>query len=154
MSNYVHLGDLGETSVFGIDLEDLASRLASRVTSRVTTEVVRAVDTGVDRVAGAVSTGMTRFLDSPAGTALFDKVGAKVDSVAVESLKKRQAELAMLGVAGLAFFMGGAGLASRMGSRGTGVAFAVGTAALALVASGALAPPEPKTPPLPSRSRR
>lgn len=151
MSNYVHLG---ETSVFGINIEDLAARLAQGVASRVTTEVVRAVDTGVDRVAGAVSTSMTRFLDSPAGATLIEKVGDKVDSVAVDVAKKHQAELAMLGVAGLAFFMGGAGLASRMGSRGTGVAFAVGTAALALVASGVLAPPEPKIPSLPSRPRR
>lgn len=150
------LGALGFDNV-----DDLAARVASRVatsvTDKVTSDLSKAVDRGVERITGAAGAGLDRFLDSAAGKALADKLETKASTIAVNVVKKRQVELALLGVAGLAFFMGGSNLANRMGPRGTRVAFAVGAVALGLVASGVFAPADdatPSAPPLPLPARR
>ena len=160
MSYHAHLGSTptasasstATTSSLGIDVDALATRIGQRVADRVSTEVARAVDNGVNKITAAVGTGVDRFIDSSAGEAVFDKLESKLDSVATNTLKKHQIELALLGVAGLALFMGGSNLAGRMGPRGTRVSFTIGAAALALVASGVFAPPEP--PPLPTGPTR
>lgn len=155
MSYHVHLGttptattssSTATTSSLGIDVDAIATRIGQRVSDRVSTEVARAVDNGVNKITAAVGTGVDRFVDSPAGTAVFDKLQDKLSNVVVETVKERQIELALLGVAGLALFMGGSNLAGRMGPRGTRVAFAVGAAALGLVVSGVFAPPDETTP--------
>ena len=156
MSYHAHLGatptasasSTATTSSFGVDVDALATRIGQRVADRVSTEVARAVDSGVNKITAAVGTGVDRFVDSPAGTAVFDKLQDKLSNVVVETVKERQIELALLGIAGLALFMGGSNLAGRLGPRGTRVSFAVGAAALGLVVSGVFAPPEP--PPLPT----
>jgi hypothetical protein len=167
MSHYVHLGaattaSAASTSPFGFDVDDLAARIGRKVADRVSTEVARAVDGGVSKITAAVGTGVDKFVDSPAGEAVFDKLENKIDAVGVNVITKHKVELALLGVAGLALFMGGSNVAGKMGPRGTRVAFAVGAAALALVASGVFAPPDdapvppapappPPTPPSPAR---
>lgn len=141
----------------GFDMDAAVSTISQRVSDRVASEVTRAtgrltesvstaVDRGVARMSESAGTGLDKFLDSPAGTALFDKIEAKVDNVATGVVKKHKVELALLGVAGLALFMGGSNLSGRIGPRGTRIAFAVGGVALALVASGVFAPPEEPTP--------
>lgn len=142
MGHYVHLGDLGATSILGVDVEEFAGALAQRVADRVSREVASAMDVGVNRITTAVGTGIDRFVDSPAGTAVFEKLQSKVDGAVVGAVKNHQAEIAVLGVAALALFLGSSSLASKMGPRGTRTSFMVGAAALALVASGVLAPPE------------
>lgn len=143
------------------NIDDIAARIAGRVatsvTERVTADLSKAVDRGVERITGAAGTGLDRFLDSSAGKALADKLETKASTIAVNVVKKRQIELALLGVAGLAFFMGGSNLANRMGPRGTRVSFAVGAVVLGLVASGVFSPPEEAalpTPPAPLPTRR
>lgn len=146
-------------------MDAAVSTISQRVSDKVTGELTRAtgqltsalstqIDRGVERMSSAAGVGLDRFLDSQAGTALFAKIEDKVDAVGTGVVKKHKIELALLGVAGLAFFMGGANAATKMGPRATKVAFAAGAVALALVASGVFAPPEdvppvvpPKTPP-------
>jgi hypothetical protein len=158
MSHYVYLGataipaTTATTSALGLNVDELATRIGQRVADRVSTEVARAVDSGVSKITAAVGTGVDRFIDSPAGDAVFDKLENKIDDVGVNVIKKHKIELALLGVAGLALFMGGSNVAGKMGPRGTRVAFTVGAAALALVASGVFAPPDDApVPPAPIR---
>lgn len=146
MGHYVHLGATASTSSFGLNVDELASRVAQRVSDRVTTGVDRAIDNGVTKIATSVSASVDRFVDSPTGSAVFDKIENKLNEVVVNVVKDHKIELALLGLAGLSFFMGGSNVAGKMGPRGTRVAFVTGAVALALVASGAFAPPEEKTP--------
>lgn len=157
MSHYVHLGAVG------LNIDDAVSTISQRVSDRVASEVTRAagqltttvstaVDRGVERMSTAAGVGLDRFLDSPAGTALFNKIEDKVDAVGTSVVKKHKLELALLGMAGLSFFMGGSNLAGRLGPRGTRVAFAVGGVALALVASGVFAPSD-ELPVVPPKTR-
>jgi hypothetical protein len=158
MSHYVYLGatptsattsSTATTSALGLNVDELATRIGQRVADRVSTEVARAVDSGVSKITAAVGTGVDRFIDSPAGEAVFDKLESKLDQVAVNTVKKHQTELALLGLAGLALFMGGGSLATKMGPKATTTAFVVGASALALVVTGVFAPPEEA--PLPKR---
>lgn len=159
MSYHVHLGAAPATasaspSSFSMpNVEELAARIGQRVADRVSTETAKAVENGVAKITAAVGTGVDRFISSPAGEAVFNKLENKLDDVVVNTVKKRQIELALLGVAGLALFMGGGSLAAKMGPRATTTAFVVGAAALALVATGTFAPPDETLPKrkLPSR---
>lgn len=157
------LGETASSQSLGLNVDAAVQTIGRRVSDNVVSEVNKAsgrltsvVSTaaaqGVERMTTAAGVGLDRFLDSPAGTALFTKIEDKVDRVASNALKKRQAELAALGVAGLALVMGSVNVGSRMSRKQTLLAFAVGAAALGLVASGSLAPPEaPSVPSLPPR---
>jgi hypothetical protein len=160
----VYVPSLGETasaqSLFNVDsaVQTIGKRVSDSVVSevnkasgRLTSAVSTAAAQGVERMTSAAGVGLDRFLDSPAGTALFTKIEDKVDRVASNALKKRQAELAALGIAGLALVMGSVSVGSRMSRKQTLVAFALGATAVGLVASGALAPPEPPAPKPPPR---
>lgn len=153
MGHYVHLGATASPSSFSLNVDELASRVAQRVSDRVTTGVDRAIDNGVTKIATSVSASVDRFVDSPTGSAVFDKIENKLNEVVVDVVKEHKVELALLGLAGLSFFMGGSNVAGKMGPRGTRVAFVTGVVALALVASGVFAPPEEK-PPAPQPIRR
>jgi hypothetical protein len=95
--------------------------------------------------------GLDKFLDSPAGVALSDKLQAKAEKVAVGVVKNNQVNLALLGVAGTAIVMGSVNVGSKMSPRATKLAFAVAGVALALVASGVFSPVEKLPTPPPKR---
>jgi len=158
------LQGLGETasaqSLLNVDsaVQTIGKRVSDSVVAevnkasgRLTSAVSTAAAQGVERMTSAAGVGLDRFLDSPAGTALLTKIEDKVDRVASNALQKRQVELAALGIAGLALVMGSVSVGSRMSRKQTIMAFALGATAVGLVASGALAPPEPPAPKLPSR---
>ena len=160
------LGETASSQSLGLNVDAAVQTIGRRVSDSVVTEVNRAsgrltsaVSTaaaqGVERMVASSGVGLDRFLDSPAGTALFTKIEDKVDRVASNALKKRQTELAVLGVAGLALVMGSVSVGGRMNRKQTLLAFAVGAAAIGVIASGALAPPEaPPVPPPPPLKKR
>ena len=134
---------------FDFNVDDLVSRVVTSVGNRVTTDVTRIVEVGVDRMTTAAGAGLDKFLDSPAGLALSDKLQAKAEKIAVGVVKNNQVNLALLGVAGTAIVMGSVNVGSKMSPRATKLAFAIAGVAVALVASGIFSPVDPaQQPPL------
>lgn len=148
-----HYSQLGATpatvSPAGFNVEDIANRIAQRVENRVTSEVSRIVDRGVERMSESAGAGLDRFLDSPAGVALFDKIETKFDRVLVNTAKKHQLELAFLGIAAVSLVMGSVAVGSKMSPTLTRASFLLAGLSLAVVASGVVSPEEP--PPVPGR---
>lgn len=148
--HYSHLGATPTTlSPASFSVEDIANRVAQRVENKVTTEVSRIVENGVERMTTAAGVGLDRFLDSPAGVALLDKVESKFDRVIVNTVKKHQIELALLGIAAASVVMGGVAVGSKMTPTLTKASFLVAGLSLAIVASGVVSPEDPL--PVPSR---
>lgn len=128
------------------NVDDLVSRVVTSVGNRVTTDVTRIVEVGVDRMTSSAGAGLDKFLDSPAGVALADKLQEKVEKVAVGVVKNNQVNLALLGVAGTAIVMGSVNVGSKMSPGATKLAFAIAGVAVALVASGVFSPVDPTSP--------
>ena len=147
--HYTSLGATATAMPAGFNVEDIAGRIAQRVGDRVTSEVSRVVDRGVERMSESAGAGMDRFLDSSAGVALFDKIEEKFDRVLVNTVKKRQVELALLGIAAVSLVMGSVAVGSKMSPNVTKLSFLVAGLSLAVVASGVASPQEP--PPVPVR---
>lgn len=136
----------------GFSADEIAARIVQRVGDRVTGEVSKIVENGVERMTSSAGAGLDRFLDSPAGVALLDKVEDKFDKVLINTVKKRQVELALLGIAATAIVMGGVAVGSKMSPTLTKLSFLIAGISLAVVASGAVSPPEPV--PVPVRTIR
>lgn len=128
------------------NVDDLVSRVVTSVGNRVTTDVTRIVEVGVDRMTSSAGAGLDKFLDSPAGVALADKLQEKAEKVAVGVVKNNQVNLALLGVAGTAIVMGSVNVGSKMSPGAAKLAFAIAGVAVALVASGVFSPVDPTSP--------
>ena len=134
---------------FDFNVDDLVSRVVTNVGNRVTADVTRIVEVGVDRMTSSAGAGLDKFLDSPAGVALADKMQEKAEKIAVRVVKNNQVNLALLGVAGTAIVMGSVNVGSKMSPGATRLAFAIAGVAVALVASGVFSPVDPtQQPPL------
>jgi len=148
-----HYTSLGATALTaspaGFNVEDIAGRIAQRVGDRVTSEVSRVVDRGVERMAESAGAGLDRFLDSPSGVALFDKIEDKFDRVLINTAKKHQIELALLGIASVSLIMGSVAVGSKMSPNLTRASFLIAGLSLAVIASGVVSQQEP--PPVPKR---
>lgn len=142
----------------GFDIEELATSITSRVingvTTKVTSDLSKVIDKGVERVATSAAAGFDRFIDSPAGVALQDKVEAKATEVASRVVQKHQVNLALLGLAGAALVMGSVNVGSKLSPRAAQLSFLVAGVAAALAASGVFSKEPPVTPPSKISPRR
>lgn len=156
MSHYVvhrPAAALGAISLGG-SVDEIAGRVAEVVTNRVSSELARGIDRGVERMSTAAGAGLDRFLDSPAGAAVLDKLENKLSNVVVNTANKHQTNLALLGVAGAAVVMGSVYVGSKMSSRAAALSFLVGGIAVGLVATGVFSPPDDAVPAPPTPIRR
>lgn len=135
------------TSLF--DIDELVGNIVEGVTGEVIQGVTSSIDRGMDRATSVISDGLDRFVDSPKGAALFNKIGEKAEGAILQVVSNQKTNLALLGVAGVAMMIGSVSVGSRMNPAKSKLAFGIGAAALAVIALGLGSPPKaPMMPPV------
>lgn len=123
------------------NIEEVVGDIVEGVAGQVMQGVTSSIDRNMDRVTTVVSDGLDRFVSSPKGAALFQKISEKAESAVLQVVSNQKTNLALLGVAGVAFMMGSVAVGSKMSPMRTKIAFGIGAAALAAVAFGVGSPP-------------
>lgn len=122
-------------------LGDIVGDVVQGVAGQLLKGVSAAVDKEMDKFSEVIANGLDKFVDSPKGTVLFEKIGNKAESAILQVVSNQRTNLALLGVAGIAFVIGGTSVGSRVSPNKAKFAFGLGAAALAAIALGVGSPP-------------
>lgn len=129
-------------------LEDFVSSVASRQ---------------FDVLIDAASDRFSKYLDSPKGEALMQKIETRAEETSLRLLYKHKWSLALLGIGAVSLTTVGVSLGAKLGPKGTQLAAVIGFAALfplllrspeQVAASPSPLPPPPKLPAPPPPTRR